>query len=126
MRISDWSSDVCSSDLAQRLRHRRSVCRRDSESLMSAIANPLPLDALLADARIFRAGRSLGQTTLAGDAHQPSQLAALDAHLPWAGFPRGVLNEILIAPDGVGELSLLLPALCQIARQQTIADRKST
>lgn len=88
---------------------------------MAAIANTLPLDALLADARIFRAGRSLGQTTLAGDAHQPSQLAALDAHLPWAGFPRGVLNEILIAHDGVGELSLLLPALCRIARQHTIA-----
>lgn len=89
--------------------------------LATATATTLPLDALLADARIFRAGRSLAPTTADDGSQQPSQLLELDAHLPWAGFPRGVLNEILIAHDGIGELSLLLPALCQIARRQPIA-----
>lgn len=83
--------------------------------------SPLPLDTLLADARIFRAGRSLAPTTADAGTYQPSQLPALDVHLPWAGFPRGVLNEILIAHDGIGELSLLLPALCQIAQRQPVA-----
>ncbi|PIQ38234.1 MAG: DNA lesion error-prone repair protein ImuA [Lysobacterales bacterium CG17_big_fil_post_rev_8_21_14_2_50_64_11] len=85
------------------------------------MTNTLPLNAWLADAGIFRGGRDLGQTTADAGSCQASQLDALDAYLPWAGFPRGALNEILIAHDGIGELSLLLPALCHIARRQAIA-----
>lgn len=88
---------------------------------MLATAHTLPLDALLADARIFRGGRGPGHATADAQSRQASQHDALDGYLPWAGFPRGVLNEILIAHDGIGELSLLLPALCHIARRQTIA-----
>lgn len=41
----------------------------------------------------------------------PSGFAALDAELPGGGWPRGALTEILIDGHGLGELSLLLPAL---------------
>lgn len=87
---------------------------------MAAVLAPVPLDHLLDDARIFRAGKTLRRA--ADDAGRVrTGLDELDAHLPWGGFPRGCLSEILIAHDGVGELSLLLPALCEIARRQPIA-----
>lgn len=42
---------------------------------------------------------------------QPSGYAALDAELPGGGWPRGVLTELLVDGAGLGEISLLLPAL---------------
>ncbi len=41
----------------------------------------------------------------------PSGFAALDAELPGGGWPRGALSELLIDGAGLGELSLLMPAL---------------
>jgi len=46
----------------------------------------------------------------------PTGLAELDALLPGGGWPCGALSEILFAFDGVGELSLLMPALAQLTR----------
>ncbi|MEO5621809.1 MAG: translesion DNA synthesis-associated protein ImuA [Dokdonella sp.] len=43
-------------------------------------------------------------------------LAELDARLPGSGWPRGGLTEILIEHDGIGECSLLLPALAALTR----------
>ncbi|MBU0753344.1 MAG: translesion DNA synthesis-associated protein ImuA [Gammaproteobacteria bacterium] len=51
------------------------------------------------------AGCALGVPTFA------SGFAALDAELPGGGWPRGALTEILVDGHGLGELSLLLPAL---------------
>lgn len=45
---------------------------------------------------------------------QPSGYAALDAELPGGGWPRGTLTELLVDGAGLGEVSLLLPALCSI------------
>ncbi len=47
---------------------------------------------------------------------QPTGLAELDACLPGGGWPRGALSEILIEHDGIGECSLLLPALAAITQ----------
>jgi cell division inhibitor SulA len=44
----------------------------------------------------------------------PSGFAALDAELPGSGWPRGALTEILVDDTGVGECSLLLPALARM------------
>lgn len=44
-----------------------------------------------------------------------SGYAALDAELPGGGWPQGQLTELLAAQTGVGELSLLLPALGQLS-----------
>lgn len=46
----------------------------------------------------------------------PSQLGALDDALPSAGWPRGALTEVLLPAEGVGELSLVLPALAELTR----------
>lgn len=40
----------------------------------------------------------------------------LDRVLPGGGWPLGALTELLVARDGVGELSLLLPTLAQVSR----------
>jgi len=47
----------------------------------------------------------------------PTGLAELDAQLPGGGWPCGSLSEILFAYDGLGELSLLLPALSELTRK---------
>ena len=42
-----------------------------------------------------------------------SGFAALDAELPGGGWPRGQLTELLLDAPGIGEFSLLAPALAQ-------------
>src|SRR5579871_1445715 len=45
-----------------------------------------------------------------------SGFEALDARLPGGGWPRSGLIEILVSRFGVGELTLLLPALAALSR----------
>lgn len=45
----------------------------------------------------------------------------LDAVLPGGGWPAGAVTELLTEEAGIGELSLVLPALRQLARQRHIA-----
>lgn len=81
---------------------------------MAALALP---DELLRDPRLFRGGQRL-------DARRdgvPSGQHALDAALPWGGFPRGALSELLHGHDGIGEFGLLLPALRQLCAEAPIA-----
>jgi hypothetical protein len=79
-------------------------------------------DAALADVlrhpAIWRRG---AMPALGGDALSTG-LAALDALLPGGGWPRGALTEILIDEDGIGECSLLLPALATLtaARRRVV------
>ncbi len=47
----------------------------------------------------------------------PSGFAQLDAELPGGGWPRSQLIELLHDQAGIGELSLLLPALAQLTAQ---------
>jgi len=47
-----------------------------------------------------------------------SGFAALDAALPERGWPRGGLTELLAADDGIGELSLLMPALARLSSDE--------
>lgn len=45
-----------------------------------------------------------------------SGFARLDHELPGGGWPRAVLTELLADAEGIGELSLLLPALRRLAQ----------
>lgn len=65
------------------------------------------LEALLQHPSIFRPGDDRGPAGLA------SGWPVLDAALPGGGWPRRALIELLPAGAGIGELSLLLPALRQ-------------
>ncbi len=72
------------------------------------------LDALLAGASVWRAREGIAAAQDA-KACRPSGWPKLDAELPGGGWPVGTLTELLLAEAGVGELSLLLPALRGIA-----------
>jgi hypothetical protein len=82
----------------------------------SPIARAPRDDSALADVLrhpgIWRRGTKPGTR---GDA-QPTGLAELDALLPGGGWPRGALSEILIEQDGIGECSVLLPALAALTQ----------
>ena len=47
----------------------------------------------------------------------PTGFGELDRELPGGGWPRGVVSELLTERKGIGELSLLMPALAQLSRQ---------
>jgi hypothetical protein len=46
----------------------------------------------------------------------PSGFAELDASLPGGGWPVGAVSELMPETMGIGELSLLMPALCRLSR----------
>lgn len=46
----------------------------------------------------------------------PTGFRRLDACLPGEGWPRATLVELLVATAGVGEVALLLPALCSLCQ----------
>lgn len=73
----------------------------------------LSLDALLAARTVWSAGKGAAR---AADG-EPTGHAALDAVLPRGGWPRRALSELLLPADGVGELSLLLPALARLSAE---------
>ena len=86
---------------------------------MNAIVAPAvpaaaAIDALLRHPGIWRRSASAQQHMRA----LPTGLAELDAVLPGGGWPCGALSEILFAHDGIGELSLLMPALAAITQRR--------
>lgn len=71
------------------------------------------LDELLDARRLWR-----GRPATPPASAQPTGHAALDAALPTGGWPRGALSELLLPEPGLGELSLLWPALAQLSQAQ--------
>jgi len=47
----------------------------------------------------------------------PTGFSELDDELPGGGWPRGMVSELLTERHGIGELSLLMPALAQLSQQ---------
>ena len=70
----------------------------------------------LQDRRLFRAGQPLKRD----QGSTPSAFDALDDALPWGGFPRGALTEILLPQPGVGEIELLMQAWRHIGAQERL------
>jgi cell division inhibitor SulA/protein ImuA len=70
------------------------------------------LDVLLRNAAVWR-GSEQGSAPLSGT---PSGFAALDERL--GGWPQGALIELIAQREGVGELSLLLPALARLSADE--------
>ncbi len=56
----------------------------------------------------------------AGTPALSSGFAALDAELPGAGWPLGMLTELIGREPGVGELRLLVPPLRQLTRERKV------
>ncbi len=78
---------------------------------MSALPLPVALADVLARGDVWR-GDTLASLP---DAAIPSGHAELDAELPGGGWPRGCLSEFLVERNGIGEMSLLLPALGRLS-----------
>ena len=70
------------------------------------------IDRLLRDSRIWQAGRAAA----AAGATVATGWPQLD-HALGGGWPLGQLTEFLLDAYGVGEFTLLLPALCMLASQ---------
>ena len=70
-----------------------------------------PLHVLLEHAHLWR-GEECARTAPA----LPSGFAALDACLPGGGWPQAALTELFLPAEGIGELSLLMPACAQLTR----------
>jgi cell division inhibitor SulA/protein ImuA len=64
-------------------------------------------------ARLCREGNGAG---VAPKPTAPSGFPELDASLPGGGWPIGAIAELMSDAQGIGELSLLLPALSRLAR----------
>lgn len=73
------------------------------------------LDALLHASHLWR-GDSQAAVSLPSE---PTGYATLDALLPGGGWPRAALTELLVPQPGIGELSLLLPVLARLSRQDS-------
>ncbi|MCB1735555.1 MAG: translesion DNA synthesis-associated protein ImuA [Gammaproteobacteria bacterium] len=91
------------------------------ESQIQAVPGTVPglqtesagVDHLLRHPSIWRAGREAARSvTTSGIA---TGFQALDETLA-GGWPQGMLTELLYEDDGIGELSLLMPALAQLSR----------
>lgn len=83
-------------------------------------SSPSPADfteAKLPPGVLWRASQ-LGQ---AGADTLPTGYRSLDAELPGAGWPAGMLTELIARDPGIGELRLLIPALRQLTRERRIA-----
>jgi hypothetical protein len=74
---------------------------------------PAALQDVLARADVWRGGEAARVAVPS----IPTGFPALDALLPGGGWPRGALTEILPEREGIGELSLLAPALARLSRQ---------
>lgn len=72
------------------------------------------LQALLRQPGIWRGDRP----ELPARPGMASGHAALDALLPGGGWPRGALTELIPRAQGIGEITLLLPALAALSREQ--------
>jgi hypothetical protein len=71
-----------------------------------------PLQQVLRHPGLWR-GREVSRVELPS---VPTGFPRLDAELPGGGWPRGALTEIVFEDEGIGELSLLLPALAALSR----------
>jgi len=94
----------------------------DTEARGAAVACPAPVAAITPVSAARAAGlKQLANLWRADDlAHGvgreavvASGFAALDADLPGGGWPQGQLTELLLDAPGIGELSLLAPALAR-------------
>ncbi len=78
---------------------------------MSAVPLPTALADVLARGDVWRGDTLPGLPENALSSGHPE----LDAELPGGGWPRGNLTEILVDRSGIGEMSLLLPALARLS-----------
>lgn len=71
----------------------------------------MSLSAVLSRPDVWRGGAPAG----AEAPGIPTGFSALDARLPWRGWPQGCVMELLCEGEGAGGMGLLLPALARLS-----------
>ena len=61
-----------------------------------------------------------GENSQSSDVVHSTGFKELDSHLPGGGWPTATLTEIILDGYGIGELSLLMPALARLNRPQDL------
>lgn len=79
-------------------------------------ASPPCLDRDELRARLERMSRNGRTDEQPWPVAQPTGFADFDALLPGGGWPVGAITELMPETQGIGELSLLLPALAKLSR----------
>jgi hypothetical protein len=87
--------------------------KRGNDLLVQPV-RPLTRDELRA--RLERMERGGQADEQARPMAVPTGFAKLDAALPGGGWPVGAITELMPEAQGIGELSLLMPALAQLSR----------
>src|SRR3546814_2980077 len=119
MRISDWSSDVCSSDLSDKLGRKYADRNAKLCSIISKIADGIAdfstdVDAL-GDAYEYLIGQfAAGSGKKAGEFYTPQQISnilsaivTLDSQEPKSG-PRSKLDSVFRSAEHTSELQSLM------------------
>ena len=83
----------------------------------AATPQAVKLDRLLKHPNVWRA-RQLSDQQSRTQAGIATGFSALDTHLPGEGWPRSGLVELLLTSAGIGELSLLIPALRTLTQDE--------
>jgi len=76
-------------------------------------ADMVNFDGLMQSGSVLRAGDARARE----QAGIPTGFNELDTHLPANGWPMGALTEILCDHQGMGELSLIMPALARLSHE---------
>jgi protein ImuA len=84
-----------------------------ASSLIATMTRKPAIDELLSATPKLWKGRQFSQ----GQPTVPTGHARLDARLPGGGWPLGAVTELLCGNPGLGELSLLFPALAALGEQ---------
>lgn len=92
-------------------------CRADARSPSMPAIQPVSAGRAAGLQQIAHLWRADEIAPAGRDATVPSGFAALDAELPGGGWPQGQLIELLPDAPGIGELSLLAPALARCRQQ---------
>jgi protein ImuA len=87
-----------------------------SQGLHDLNVSSPPLDRDQLRARLEHMGRTAHADEQARPLAQPTGFANFDALLPGGGWPVGAITELMPETQGIGELSLLLPALAKLSR----------
>ena len=87
-----------------------------SQALFGVNVSQLRLDRDELRARLECMSRNAHAGDQARPVAQPTGFAHFDALLPGGGWPVGAITELMPETQGIGELSLLLPALAQLSR----------
>ena len=94
--------------------HKIMVVAAAQHPIPSPMAHSAAMDALLRNPHVWRGDRYANVAIES----IPTGFSSLDEQLPGGGWPGAALTEVLTDRQGIGELSLLMPALSRLSSRK--------